>query len=112
MEGTALVMRAGRGSRGGAGGSETGRSQVGEGEHRTGAVAPPLAPPLLCPPLPLLSVPIHCAVGVLVFPEVGPHTMVVAPVPVVGDSSGDSERSRAQSRDCGRSVGGFCVASE
>lgn len=97
MEGTALVMRAGGGSRGGAGGSETGRAQVGQREHGTGAVAPPLGPPLLCPPPPLLSVVIHhgvAAVGVLVVPELGPHSMVVvAAVPVVAGTSGDGGRS-------------------
>lgn len=98
MEGTALVMRVGGGSRGGAGGSETGRAQVGQREQGTGAVVPPLGPPLLGPPLPLLSVIMHHgagAVGVLVVPDLGARTMVVVAtvVPVVGGISGDGGRS-------------------
>lgn len=112
MEGAAP----GRGSRGGAGGPETGRAQVGEGEDGGGAAAPPLAPPLLRPPLPLLGILAHPAVGALLLPRVGPRTVVVvvvvAAVPVVGGVSGDGGRSRAGSRDCGRGVGGVFVPFE
>lgn len=111
MEGAAP----GGGSRGGAGGPETGRAQVGEGEERGGAAAPPLAPPLLRPPLPLLGILAHPAVGALLLPWVGPRTVVVvvvAAVPVVGGVSGDGGRSRARSPDCGRGVGGVFVAFE
>lgn len=99
MEGAAP----GGGSRRGAGGAETGRAQVGEGEDGGGAAAPPLVPPLFRPPLPLLSIVTHPAVGVLLLPQVGPCTLVVvvvAAVPVVGGVSGDGGRSRAWSRDC------------
>lgn len=75
-------MGAGGGSRRGAGGTEAGRAQVGQGEHGAGAVAPPLGPPLL------LSIFRHRGAG-----AVGVLMELVAAVPVGGRVSGDGGRS-------------------
>lgn len=96
VQGAALVMGAGGGSGGGAGGPETGRAQVGQGEHGTGAVAPPRGPPLLRPPLPPLSLTVWVLWGALLVPELGRCTVgvvVVAAGPVVGGVPGDGGRS-------------------